>query len=860
MAAAAEDAVREVCSIAKKDSCLHTHEAKNGSGIRAFAAELRLPEALLLLVLLRPTCEDDAEERQCETEQQRRQQQQSWTWNADDLLQEDADTIVCRLLLLLLGRLPDDDSPLRLAAAVQQLHAQAQQSQQRNQQQQPDKAAGVLPLLPWWVEAQLSRDSNEQHQVEKDVERSFTAWRLISSSGSSSNSSSEDSAHSSGSFLSVSDEPLESSNSIRSCSSIPKSTDSSSSNGERVTQAPAGSSSRMLRSNRKSKSILSKKGLQCLRGSLRLLLLGLLSRHLPTLAYAQGMHDIVAALLLTAVDALQQLTAATEVYKLLAGRGICCASQKDAAAIDSCYCSCTECCSRANSSGNRRCGSLAALPCGSLLRSCMHLCCFVGAEEILSPFSGLSLVCCHLAFILSERVCLCCVSDYLAAPFEASLMPAVRLLSLLLQQQDPQLSTLLRLCSAAAANTPGAEVLPCVSWLITWFTHSTNPFKLTARLLDSLLCGHPLMVLYVAAAAVRSQRRRLFAVFRSALADCRAAQPLFQQQQQQQHSTLICENGDVAALCEKLQHKPELIDQYRDQIGDAVYGEVHAVLQRVHLGRLSLERLLVQAHDALLHEVTPDQLLAYAAADGVQLLPFSPLQMPGALMPNAAAPDSRASPCCCCARLSYKPAFFDFVGPSMPPVVASYTTLAVGAANDAAAAASEPTVKQALHDTAASWAAAIGGAVTAPIRGSLPFAAEAITAACNDRSPCCCYSAERSLVGAAITLQSDSCPALYKHVPVQPAGSKGWRQPLPSVFVPLEQMVAVQKREFAAYLPVRLLQNFGETVLLQRICRAALAFASRATACLALCTGAVACLALLLQWLAERALRDSGSN
>ncbi|OEH77965.1 hypothetical protein cyc_04283 [Cyclospora cayetanensis] len=608
MAAAAEDAVREVCSIAKKDSCLHKHEAKNGSGIRAFAAELsrfrggfrascwRLP---LYLLMLRSCC-------------------------------------VTRPMLLILAflrcrqRLQQLTRSRRLSLSSWKEHPYKQQRQQYDrtadckEENVFKSGSGTDSFHFSWLRHRITGVLQLASQYRLTYGRRLPEALLLLVLLRPTCEDDAEERH-------VSDGPLESSNSIRSCSSIPKSTDSSSSNGERVTQAPAGSSSRMLRSNRKSKSILSKKGLQCLRGSLRLLLLGLLSRHLPTLAYAQGMHDIVAALLLTAVDALQQLTAATE-------------------------------------------------------------------------------------------------------------------------------------------------------------------------------------------------------------------------------------NGDVAALCEKLQHKPELIDQYRDQIGDAVYGEVHAVLQRVHLGRLSLERLLVQAHDALLHEVTPDQLLAYAAADGVQLLPFSPLQMPGALMPNAAAPDSHASPCCCCARLSYKPAFFDFVGPSMPPVVASYTTLAVGAANDAAAAASEPMVKQALHDTAASWAAAIGGAVTAPIRGSLPFAAEAITAACNDRSPCCCYSAECSLVGAAITLQSDSCPALYKHVPVQPAGSKGWRQPLPSVFVPLEQMVAVQKREFAAYLPVRLLQNFGETVLLQRICRAALAFASRATACLALCTGAVACLALLLQWLAERALRDSGSN
>ena len=867
----------------------------------------KLPEALLLLLLLRPMPDN--------LHMQQQQQQQPWSWAACDLLHKDRDGFVCRLLLLMLGRLPNDESPLHLAAAAQQQQQQQQQQQEEQQQQQEEQqqqqeeqqqeeetketaAEEMLPLLPWWEEAQLLQDSSEAQQVEKDVLRSFTAWRFNSSSSnksssSSNNNSSNSSNSSSGSFFSLSNGPPAASG-----ASSPRSSRSSSRSSSKETVRDYKEESKCFgigdSSSNSSSSRGSREDLRCLHDSLRLLLMGLLSRHLPTLVYAQGLHDIVAAILLTTADAIRQLLAAADVYRHLAAHGIrcnrysCCRDTRaDGAAGDtatrlssSCP-GCSDACSSSSSSSSIGCCSpdrVALLPCVSLVREMLHrsVAAPVGIAAVVLPSSGVSLLCGHLTYLLSERICLCCVSDYLAAPFEASLLPAVRLLSLLLQQEDPQLSMLLQLCSAAAAYTPGGEMLPCVSWLVTWFTHAANPFKRTARLLDSLLSVHPQLVLHVAVAAVRSQRRRLFAVCRYALMDCLPALQQLQllQQQQQQHPQQQQQqqqqgNGpDIAALCATLQHQPGLMEVYRDLIGDAVYGEVHSVLQRVHLGRLSLEKLLLQAYDALQHRVTAQQLLAAAAADKLHLLPFSPL-----LAPSLSSNDWEGGGCYC-VGLTYPDAFFVVVAPRMPPVTASYKAIAGGRdANRRDAAVVAAAIEKATEphhapppaalDAATSWAAALGGRTAGPPSEVLVAAASAVVAASSAVFPCfCCYSCvgpPPGASGATTRERISSSPGLYRHVPVPPPESKGWKEPLSSVFLPVEELLLMQRQPAGCgvYLPVRLLQQLqrsssGAMALLRCSFAAALALMRPSGFFFPICTGAVVCLALLLQWVGER--------
>jgi hypothetical protein len=71
---------------------------------------------------------------------------------------------------------------------------------------------------------------------------------------------------------------------------------------------------------------------------------------------------------------------------------------------------------------------------------------------------------------------------------------------------DPELSEL----------TQELELPPyyALSWFITWFAHDVPGLDAAARLFDLFLAVHPLMPLYVGAAAMRSQRRSLLAAGR----------------------------------------------------------------------------------------------------------------------------------------------------------------------------------------------------------------------------------------------------------------------------------------------------------------------------------------------------------
>lgn len=859
------DSCTSSCISSCNDRCYCIWLHQRVYGVLLFSCQYRLfnrrklPDALLLLLLLRPP---DKQQRQ------QHPQQELWTWEGRDLLGSPGDTFVCRLLLMLTGRLPNDDSPLRLAAIAQQCHEQQQKQQQPLQHAPPQArenqrrqwteevvAGNTMPLLPWWEEAQLLQDSSEAQQVDKDVLRSFTAWKFSRNRSTSSNSSIESDTSSSGSFLSLSDGP--------------PGAKASSHRTRRPKRRSSSSKSRSNSTGSSNKNSCSGEDLQCLHDSLRLVLLGLLSRHLPTLVYAQGLHDVVAALLLTIADAIRQLLEAAEVYRLMAARGFLCAccadrqkqerqSNSEAALTRGlCICCCdtyTTCLKSSISSNSGACSPelLAFVPCGCLLRSCLRVSAPVGIDAAVSPSSGVSLLCCHFAFLLSERTCLCCINDYLAAPFEASLLPAVRLVSLLLQQQDPELSVLLRLCSAAAAHTPGGEMLPCVSWLVTWFTHVTNPFKRTARLLDCLFSLHPQFVLHVAAAAVRSQRRRLFAVCRCALSDCSTALQL-----QEQDGKRI----SLEELCARLQQQPDLLEVYRDLVGDAVYGEVHAVLQRVQLERLPLEQLLLQARNALLHEVPPQQLLDVAATDGLELLPFSPflLPFPGPYHGAPAFSISSSNADCCCVRMAYNSAFFSLVAPSMPPIAASYRNLgSVGGVAAAAGTKGRAHVVSAAAAVPKSWAVAMDDGDVGPVALSLVCAATGIVAASSELSPCRCVCSFAGVSATAIRTKTRTSfsPGLYRYVPVHSQGAKGWREPLPSAFLPLEDVLRMQSSGLATWLPVRLLQHMqesssGAVALMRCMWTTGFLLVRPSGFFFPFCMGAVVCLALLLQWLGE---------
>lgn len=84
------------------------------------------------------------------------------------------------------------------------------------------------------------------------------------------------------------------------------------------------------------------------------------------------------------------------------------------------------------------------------------------------------------------------------------LEPVVELLHLLfpiVRKCDPELH-----CHIQVNSIPPFFAL---SWYITWFAHNVDSQQQIARLFDLFLASHPLMPLYVAAVAMRANRKQL---------------------------------------------------------------------------------------------------------------------------------------------------------------------------------------------------------------------------------------------------------------------------------------------------------------------------------------------------------------
>ena len=221
----------------------------------------------------------------------------------------------------------------------------------------------------------------------------------------------------------------------------------------------------------------------------------------------------------------------------------------------------------------------------------------------------------------------------------------------------------------------------------------------------------------------------------------------------------------------------------------------------------------------------------------------------------------------------------------MPPIAAAYKALCRGvpfraAAAAAAAAADRKGSKRAFVSAAGAaeaWIRVFGGAAAAPQQqphSSLLFAVKAVAAASGEAYPCCCCcctaeSSNASATAAADRPRSTTCPEVYRHLPVLEAGSVGWRQPLPSVFVPIDsssssssmsaypqvQRAVAAVGAGALFLPMRLLQQLQQTdaaTLLRCTYTSALAFVRPSGFFLPVCTVAVVCLAMLLQFLKDK--------
>lgn len=80
----------------------------------------------------------------------------------------------------------------------------------------------------------------------------------------------------------------------------------------------------------------------------------------------------------------------------------------------------------------------------------------------------------------------------------------LKFLRVIVSQVDPILSHFL--------TQSGAGEIFCLSWLITWFSHSLSEIGMLMRLFDLFLVSHPFMPIYVTAAIVLQRRDELLVV------------------------------------------------------------------------------------------------------------------------------------------------------------------------------------------------------------------------------------------------------------------------------------------------------------------------------------------------------------
>ena len=105
------------------------------------------------------------------------------------------------------------------------------------------------------------------------------------------------------------------------------------------------------------------------------------------------------------------------------------------------------------------------------------------------------------AFKMLSRLASCHLRDCTRPTLQAAI-EALGLLYPILKAADPELYSFI-----TNLHEPSLEVpYFALSWHMTWFSHDVPSLDQCARLFDLFISSHPLMPLYVAAVAVRSQR------------------------------------------------------------------------------------------------------------------------------------------------------------------------------------------------------------------------------------------------------------------------------------------------------------------------------------------------------------------
>jgi hypothetical protein len=129
-------------------------------------------------------------------------------------------------------------------------------------------------------------------------------------------------------------------------------------------------------------------------------------------------------------------------------------------------------------------------------------------------YQGMHDVAAVLLFVAGEagaaRLLRALARRHLRDATRATLAPAAEALALLyplIGAADPELAQYLATEGGPALESP----LFALSWTLTWFAHDVPALPQAARLFDLFLAGHPLMPLYVAAAAARRGRAAVLA-------------------------------------------------------------------------------------------------------------------------------------------------------------------------------------------------------------------------------------------------------------------------------------------------------------------------------------------------------------
>eukprot|EP00825_Cyclidium_porcatum_P014520 TRINITY_DN17815_c0_g2_i1.p1 TRINITY_DN17815_c0_g2~~TRINITY_DN17815_c0_g2_i1.p1 ORF type:complete len:291 (-),score=37.75 TRINITY_DN17815_c0_g2_i1:192-1064(-) len=90
--------------------------------------------------------------------------------------------------------------------------------------------------------------------------------------------------------------------------------------------------------------------------------------------------------------------------------------------------------------------------------------------------------------------------DPLEIEFERSVIIQISLISMIVEKEDQQLGSILKQCEMYSF---------CVSWLLTWFSHTIADLNIIFRIFDFLICCQPYFIIYLCASFILKTKDKL---------------------------------------------------------------------------------------------------------------------------------------------------------------------------------------------------------------------------------------------------------------------------------------------------------------------------------------------------------------